>query len=151
MTIDTKQLAQDIARVMELDVKRTQGTLVVHSLEHPGDIYTKEKGKNHWVARCFADKKYEPENGKFYIDALTGAQMKEAAAAEIKANAHYFAAAPLMADIIRRQQDVIRELAESQWLMIDLAKKCYPTLDLSLHDQLNKSALKLAEPLLGGE
>jgi hypothetical protein len=100
-------LAEQIKQVMELDAKRTQGVLVHRTDKHVGDIYVGE-GDNHWFARCFADKKYDAPDGKFYNDALEGAASKSAAEKQIKANAAFVVSTPLMASIIRQLTDVVK-------------------------------------------
>jgi len=103
MTIDTKQLAQDIARVMSIAHKNPRG-------------------------------KSELEAAALYHEKRLGLQ------AEI----------PTMLDIIRRQQDVIRELVGAmQKAKEDGCVKYLDTCDDG--GEFWHSALALAEPLLGGE
>jgi hypothetical protein len=90
MTIDTQKLAADIKRMMELDAKRTQG-----------DWHVEGDGVGH---HCMKDGLVTIANVSGWLPKYRDEEI---------ANRHIIAAAPLMADIIRQQGEVIRELREA--------------------------------------
>lgn len=137
----TKQLAQDIALVMELDDKRTQG----------------EWGKyRHTQFAVVANQTRGICSTAGFVDGSIDAEVLHD---QNIANADFIVAAPLMADIIRRQQDVIRELHKALEVAnnrVGFLAHCTATIrHMDANDgrytPMFEAALALAEPLLGGE
>jgi hypothetical protein len=93
MTIDTKKLAADIARAMELDAKRTQGKWAVKLYEN--SCYYEDKHYDGWHLK-----------GPTYAPDYENPMLTEV-------DAKFAASAPLMADIILQQQEVISLLVPS--------------------------------------
>jgi hypothetical protein len=81
MTIDTQKLAADIKRVMELDAKRTRG----------------ETPPNDWFVDGWAEVLAVGDEVNYGVCSAHGTE-----------DAQFIASAPLMADIIRQQGEVIR-------------------------------------------
>lgn len=94
-------MTDPILEFLRADKLRTQGEFLIVNRNHPGDIYSKERKENHWIARCFADKKYDAPNGKYYIDSLTAQTQKSAAENEIKNNATFFVTSTRVAGPIK--------------------------------------------------
>ena len=86
MTIDTQKLAADIKRVMELDAKRTRG----------------ETPPNDWFVDGWAEVLAVGDEANYGVCSAHGTE-----------DAQFIASAPLMADIIRQQGEVILELREA--------------------------------------
>jgi len=86
MTLNTQKLADDIAKVMELDKKRTPGETPPHEwfVDDGSEVLAVGDEVNYGVCKTY------------------GAE-----------DAQFIASAPLMADIIRRQQELIGELARA--------------------------------------
>jgi hypothetical protein len=96
MTVDTEQLAADIKRVMDLDAKRTQGEWLPfpwRKMPHGAD-----PGEGGFI-----------NNGQLFHDGSENGH-EEIGQLDSDADLDFGASAPLMADIIRRQQEVIREM-----------------------------------------
>jgi len=99
MTTDTEQLAADIKRVMELDAKRTPGEWLPfpwRKMPHGAD-----PGEGGFI-----------NNGQLFHDGSENGH-EEIGQFDSDADLDFGASAALMADIIRRQQEVIRELVEA--------------------------------------
>ena len=121
--MDTKQLAEDIQRVMELDGKRTQGEWFFRLSNN---------------ATPFVFRHTDSELDWDYDSICYNKEQKALL------NANFIASAPLMADIIRRQNEVIRELVEA----LQYAQPCVKPMRIQAVDLVISAAIDLAKPLL---
>lgn len=129
MTTDTQKLAADIERVMELDAKRTPGEWYVKTSEK-SEFFAEQtnvfcRGSKESLATC--------NEGMLFVEYPA------------EDNARFMASATLMADIIRRQQEVIRELRAAM-------KEAEQKMDCGANaSRVLEKALALSAPLVKEE